>query len=65
MTGQTSLRNLTGRFIREESGATAVEYGVLVAAIAAVIVVIVFNVGSTLNSVFTVVDAELGALNQP
>jgi pilus assembly protein Flp/PilA len=62
MSRHVSIRKLADRLIREESGATAVEYGIMVALIAAVIVVIVFSVGGTLNSVFTVVDTELGAL---
>lgn len=37
---------------REEKGASAVEYGLLVAAIAAVIVIIVFALGSVVNGVF-------------
>jgi pilus assembly protein Flp/PilA len=43
------------RLLRREqcdSGASAVEYGLLVAAIAAVIVVVVFALGSTLKSTF-------------
>jgi pilus assembly protein Flp/PilA len=37
----------------DERGASAVEYGLLVAGIAAVIVVIVFTLGKSLNTVFT------------
>ena len=38
---------------RNEDGASAVEYGLLVAAIAAIIVVIVFALGSLINGAFT------------
>ena len=38
---------------RSEDGASAVEYGLLVAAIAAVIVAIVFALGSIINDKFT------------
>jgi pilus assembly protein Flp/PilA len=38
---------------KDEKGASAVEYGLLVAAIAALIVVIVFALGGLVNSVFT------------
>ena len=46
-----TLRSLfTGR--RDEKGASAVEYGLLVAGIAAVIVVIVFGLGKVINNAF-------------
>ena len=38
--------------IQREEGASAVEYGLLVAAIAAVIVVVVFGLGSLVNGAF-------------
>lgn len=38
---------------REDRGATAVEYGLLVAAIAAVIVGVVFGFGSIVNDTFS------------
>lgn len=37
---------------RDEDGASAVEYGLLVAAIAAIIVIIVFALGKIVNEVF-------------
>lgn len=39
-------------FIREEEGASAVEYGILVAAIAAVIVTVTIVVGNQVNAAF-------------
>jgi pilus assembly protein Flp/PilA len=45
------LRKTTRR--AQDTGATAVEYGLMVAAIAAVIVVIVFGLGTLVNNVFT------------
>ena len=38
---------------KREEGASAVEYGLLVAAIAAVIVVVVFGLGSLVNDAFS------------
>ena len=38
---------------KDETGASAVEYGLLVAAIAALIVIIVFALGGIVNEVFT------------
>lgn len=47
------------RFLKDESGATAIEYGLIAALIAVVIVVAVGNVGSKLNGVFSSVNAAL------
>ncbi len=46
-------------FVREEEGATAVEYGLLVALIAAVIVAIVQTLGTKINAAFTTVENTL------
>lgn len=40
------------RHVKDDKGASAVEYGLLIAAIAAVIVVIVFALGSVVKSKF-------------
>ena len=47
------------RFMREEEGATAVEYGLMVALIAIVIIVAVQTVGTNLRTVFNTVAANL------
>ncbi len=49
-------------FFADEQGATAVEYGLFVAAIAAVIVAIVVSLGGTVNTAFTNVNTELGKI---
>ena len=46
-------------FFKDESGATAVEYGLMVALIAAVIVGVVTTLGQTLNTKFTEVNAAI------
>jgi pilus assembly protein Flp/PilA len=46
-------------FIADEQGATAVEYGLFVAAIAAVIVVAVVALGGKVNTAFTTVNSKL------
>jgi pilus assembly protein Flp/PilA len=48
------------KFIREEEGATAVEYGIMVALIAVVIIVAVQLVGQRLLGVFNRVATALG-----
>ena len=48
-------------FLRDEDGATAVEYGIMVALIAAVIIAVVAALGTTLQGVFqSVVNALTG-----
>jgi pilus assembly protein Flp/PilA len=46
------LNFLWRRTRRDESGASAVEYGLLIAGVAALIVVIVFAFGGTVNNMF-------------
>jgi len=47
------------RFMREEEGATAVEYGLMVALIAAVIVGTVAILGGKVNTAFSTVSAAM------
>ena len=47
-------------FFKDEEGATAVEYGIMVAAIAAVIIGIVVAVGSRTNEAFSYVEGQMG-----
>ena len=48
-------------FIRNEEGASAVEYGLIVGLIAVVIVSVLINSGQSLNTLFTNIS---GALDQ-
>jgi len=45
--------NLLSRFLRDESGATAIEYGLIAAGIAVVIITAVQTVGTNLTTTFT------------
>ena len=47
------IRNLTAAKKRDDEGASAVEYGLLVAAIAAIIVLIVFAIGKFVRAGFS------------
>jgi pilus assembly protein Flp/PilA len=47
-----SLALTARRFAADSSGATAVEYGLLVAAIALAIVALVFEIGDSVKSMF-------------
>jgi pilus assembly protein Flp/PilA len=46
-------------FMKQEEGATAPEYGLMVALIAAVIITAVTSIGTNLNTVFSNVAAKL------
>jgi len=46
-------------FLSDEEGATAVEYGIMVALIAAVIIVAVTGLGQKVNDVFADVDTRM------
>ena len=48
-------------FIREEDGASAVEYGLLVALIAVAIIGAVTTLGTTLSGLFSSVASSIGA----
>jgi pilus assembly protein Flp/PilA len=47
------------KFIRDESGATAIEYGLIAAGIAVAIITVVGGVGGKLNTTFTSVQNAL------
>jgi pilus assembly protein Flp/PilA len=51
----TCFRN----FVRDESGATAIEYGLIAAGIAVAIIAAVQGLGTKLTSTFTAVDGAL------
>ena len=52
-----SLKQLTREFVRQDSGATMVEYGIMVALIAAVAIVIIKSVGDKTNNSFSTVNS--------
>jgi pilus assembly protein Flp/PilA len=47
------------RFVRDESGATAIEYGLIAAGISVAIIAIVNTIGGTLNTKFTSINTQL------
>jgi pilus assembly protein Flp/PilA len=51
--------NLISRFVRDESGATAIEYGLIAALIAVVIITGVTAVGTNLSTTFTTLSTKL------
>jgi pilus assembly protein Flp/PilA len=53
------MQQLLSRFLRDQSGATAIEYCLIAAGISIVILVAVNGIGTTLNTSFTSVNSSL------
>jgi pilus assembly protein Flp/PilA len=53
------MTNLISRFVRDESGATAIEYGLIAALIAVVIITALTSVGTSLSAKFTSIATTL------
>jgi len=53
------MKSLVKRFAKDESGATAIEYGLIAAGISVAIITVVQGLGTKLNSTFTSVAGAL------
>jgi pilus assembly protein Flp/PilA len=53
------MSQLLTRFLKEESGATAIEYGLIAAGIAVAIIAVVQGLGVNLNSTFGTVQTAI------
>jgi pilus assembly protein Flp/PilA len=53
------VRTLLVRFGREESGATAIEYGLIAAGIAVAIIAVVGTLGTNVNATFSSISSQL------
>ena len=53
------MKNLIARFVKDESGATAIEYGLIAAGISLAIITVVNSLGSNLNTKFSSINASL------
>jgi pilus assembly protein Flp/PilA len=53
------MKSLVTRFVKDESGATAIEYGLIAAGISVAIIAVVNGLGSKLNTTFASVSANL------
>ncbi len=53
------MTNVFARFVKDESGATAIEYGLIAALIAVAAITAMTNVGTALISKFTTVATTL------
>lgn len=62
---QDALTSLYIRLRYADEGATAVEYGMMVALIAAVIVAVVATLGTQVNTAFTSVSSQITTAQTP
>lgn len=53
------MKNIVARFIKDESGATAIEYGLIAAGIALAIITALGTVGTNLNAKFGSIATKL------
>jgi pilus assembly protein Flp/PilA len=53
------MKKLVARFVKDESGATAIEYGLIAAGISLAIIAVVNGLGSNLNAKFTSINNSL------
>ena len=53
------MKNLVSRFVKDESGATAIEYGLIAAGISVAIIAVVQGLGTKLTATFTTVKNAL------
>ena len=53
------MKNVLRNFLADESGATAIEYGLIAAGIALAIIAIVNGLGTRVNSKFTSINTSL------
>ena len=53
------MKTLVLKFLNDESGATAIEYGLIAAGIAIAIITAVQGVGTALNTNFTTISTSL------
>jgi len=56
---EPSMTNLVKRFVKDESGATAIEYGLIAAGISVAIIAVVNGLGTKLNASFTTLSGQL------
>jgi pilus assembly protein Flp/PilA len=54
------MKSLLIRFLKDETGATAIEYGLIACGIALALIAILNQLGLTLEGIFTKLTNELG-----
>jgi pilus assembly protein Flp/PilA len=53
------MKTLVSRFVKDESGATAIEYGLIAAGISVAIIAVVNGLGTKLNGSFSSLSGQL------
>ncbi|HVV81191.1 MAG TPA: Flp family type IVb pilin [Pseudolabrys sp.] len=53
------MKNLFVRFMKDASGATAIEYGLIAAGISVAIIAVVNGLGTKLNTTFSSISGQL------
>jgi pilus assembly protein Flp/PilA len=53
------MKNMIARFVKDQSGATAIEYGLIAAGISLAIIAVVNGLGTNLNTKFTSINNSL------
>ncbi|KRQ93466.1 Flp family type IVb pilin [Bradyrhizobium valentinum] len=53
------MKNLVSRFVKDESGATAIEYGLIAAGISIAIITVVNGLGTSLSGKFNDISTSL------
>jgi pilus assembly protein Flp/PilA len=53
------MKTILSRFMKDESGATAIEYGLIAAGISVAIIAVVQGLGTQLNTTFSKVTSAL------
>jgi pilus assembly protein Flp/PilA len=53
------MKTLVSRFVKDDSGATAIEYGLIAAGISVAIIAVVNGIGTKLNTSFGSISTQL------
>ncbi len=57
--GEFEMSKFVARFMKDESGATAIEYGLIACLISVAVIGVLTSIGSSLNGTFTDVNSAL------
>jgi len=57
--GSLSMKNLIARFVKDQSGATAIEYGLIAAGISLAIIAAVNGIGTKIAGTFSSISTSL------
>ncbi len=54
------MQNVFARFVKDESGATAIEYGLIAGLLSVIIITTLTTMGSQLQAIYTAISTGLG-----